>query len=63
MATASLQRTREDRQTAARWKERRFDLGVTGFTLFFTFFNVVFSNLLAFALALHRQRWQLGHGY
>jgi raffinose/stachyose/melibiose transport system permease protein len=37
---------------ASRWKERRFDLGVTGFTLFFTFFNVLFSNLLAFALAL-----------
>ncbi len=37
---------------ASKWRERTFELGVVGFTLFFTFFNVMFSNLLAFALAL-----------
>jgi ABC-type sugar transport system permease subunit len=34
------------------WVERGFDLGVVGFTLFFTLFNVVGSNLLAFFLAM-----------
>ncbi len=37
---------------ASAWVERGFDLGVVGFTLFFTFFNVVGSNLLAFFLAM-----------
>jgi raffinose/stachyose/melibiose transport system permease protein len=32
--------------------ESKFELGVVGFTLFFMFFNVVFSNILAFLLAL-----------
>ncbi|HSV93131.1 MAG TPA: sugar ABC transporter permease, partial [Desulfobacterales bacterium] len=40
------------RLLAARWTERRLELGVVGFTLFFAFFNIVLSNLLAFALAL-----------
>jgi raffinose/stachyose/melibiose transport system permease protein len=35
-----------------RWVERKFELGVVGFTLFFMFFTVVFANLLAFLLAL-----------
>jgi raffinose/stachyose/melibiose transport system permease protein len=34
------------------WVQQSFDLGVVGFTLFFTFFNVLGSNLLAFFLAL-----------
>ena len=37
---------------AVRWTERRLELGVVGFTLFFAFFNIVLSNVLAFALAL-----------
>jgi raffinose/stachyose/melibiose transport system permease protein len=37
---------------ASAWVERDFDLGVVGFTLFFTFFNVLCSNLLAFFLAM-----------
>ncbi len=37
---------------ASAWVERGFDLGVVGFTLFFTFFNVLGSNLLAFFLAM-----------
>jgi raffinose/stachyose/melibiose transport system permease protein len=40
------------RLLAAGWVERKFELGVVGFTLFFTFFNVLGSNLLAFFLAL-----------
>ncbi|UCF97414.1 MAG: sugar ABC transporter permease [Spirochaetaceae bacterium] len=40
------------RLLAERWVERKFELGVVGFTLFFMFFNVLFSNLLAFMLAL-----------
>jgi raffinose/stachyose/melibiose transport system permease protein len=34
------------------WVERSFEMGVVGFTLFFTFFNVLLSNLLAFFLAM-----------
>jgi raffinose/stachyose/melibiose transport system permease protein len=34
------------------WVQQDFDLGVVGFTLFFTFFNVVGSNLLAFFIAM-----------
>jgi len=37
---------------AAAWVQQDFDLGVVGFTLFFTFFNVLGSNLLAFFLAM-----------
>jgi raffinose/stachyose/melibiose transport system permease protein len=37
---------------AERWVERKFELGVVGFTLFFMIFNVLFSNVLAFLLAL-----------
>jgi len=37
---------------ASAWVQRDFDLGVVGFTLFFTIFNVVGSNLLAFFLAM-----------
>ena len=34
------------------WVEKRFQMGVIGFTIFFTFFNVLLSNLLGFLLAL-----------
>jgi raffinose/stachyose/melibiose transport system permease protein len=34
------------------WVERKFEMGVVGFTLFFTFFSVLGANLLAFFLAL-----------
>lgn len=34
------------------WVERKFEMGVVGFTLFFTLCNVVLSNLLAFFIAL-----------
>jgi raffinose/stachyose/melibiose transport system permease protein len=37
---------------ADNWVERKFEMGVVGFTLFFTFWNVVLSNLIAFFLAL-----------
>ena len=37
---------------ATTWVERRFEMGVVGFTLFFAFFNVVLSNLLGFFIAL-----------
>jgi raffinose/stachyose/melibiose transport system permease protein len=37
---------------ASAWVQQGFDLGVVGFTLFFTFFNVLGSNLLAFFLAM-----------
>jgi raffinose/stachyose/melibiose transport system permease protein len=40
------------RLLAERWVEKKFELGVVGFTLFFMFFNVLFSNILAFLLAL-----------
>jgi raffinose/stachyose/melibiose transport system permease protein len=40
------------RLLAGRWVEKKFELGVVGFTLFFMFFNVLFSNILAFMLAL-----------
>jgi raffinose/stachyose/melibiose transport system permease protein len=40
------------RLLAERWVEKKFELGVVGFTLFFMFFNVLFSNILAFMLAL-----------
>ena len=40
------------RLLAAAWVERKFEMGVVGFTLFFTFFNVLLSNLLAFLLAI-----------
>jgi raffinose/stachyose/melibiose transport system permease protein len=32
--------------------QRKFEMGAIGFTLFFTFWNVVLSNLIAFFLAL-----------
>jgi len=41
---------------AERWVERKFEMGVVGFTLFFMVFNVLFSNLLAFLLALALDR-------
>ncbi len=34
------------------WVERTFEMGVVGFTLFFTFFNVLCSNVLAFFIAM-----------
>jgi raffinose/stachyose/melibiose transport system permease protein len=37
---------------ASAWVQQSFDLGVVGFTLFFTFFNVLCSNLLAFFIAM-----------
>ncbi len=37
---------------ATTWIRQRFEMGVIGFTLFFTFFNVILSNLLGFLLAL-----------
>ncbi len=37
---------------AAGWVQRQFEMGVVGFTLFFTLFNVVGSNLLAFFIAM-----------
>jgi raffinose/stachyose/melibiose transport system permease protein len=37
---------------AAAWREQTFEMGVVGFTLFFTFFTVVLTNLLAFFIAL-----------
>jgi raffinose/stachyose/melibiose transport system permease protein len=37
---------------AGSWIQRSFEMGVVGFTLFFTFFNVLLSNLLAFFLAM-----------
>jgi raffinose/stachyose/melibiose transport system permease protein len=37
---------------ASAWREQTFEMGVVGFTLFFTFFTVVFANLIAFFLAL-----------
>ncbi len=40
------------RLLAAGWRERTFEMGVVGFTFFFTFFTVVLSNLIAFFLAL-----------
>ncbi len=46
---------------AAKWNAKGFDLGVTGFTLFFAFFSVVGINLAAFLLALALDtgiRWQ-----
>lgn len=41
---------------AAAWVQQKFEMGVIGFTLFFTFFNVVLSNLLAFFIALALDR-------
>jgi raffinose/stachyose/melibiose transport system permease protein len=40
------------RLLARTWIESKLDLGVTGFTLFFAFFTVIGSNVLAFLLAL-----------
>lgn len=37
---------------STKWKSEGFDLGVIGFTLFFTVFSVLGINLLAFLLAL-----------
>jgi len=37
---------------SAAWRERSFEMGVVGFTIFFTFFTVLLSNLIAFFLAL-----------
>jgi len=41
---------------AGAWVQRTFEMGVVGFTLFFTFFNVVLSNLLGFFVALALDR-------
>ena len=41
---------------ATAWVQQTFEMGVVGFTLFFTFFNVVLSNLIAFFLALALDR-------
>jgi raffinose/stachyose/melibiose transport system permease protein len=41
---------------ATAWVQQTFELGVTGFTLFFTFFNVLFSNLIGLLLALALDR-------
>ncbi len=41
---------------AAAWVQQTFEMGVVGFTLFFTFFNVLLSNLIAFFLALALDR-------
>jgi len=38
------------------WRASKFDLGVTGFTVFFALANVVFANLLAFWLAIALDR-------
>jgi raffinose/stachyose/melibiose transport system permease protein len=40
------------RLLASAWVEKKFEMGVVGFTLFFTLCNVVLSNLLAFFIAL-----------
>ncbi len=40
------------RLLADNWVDREFEMGVVGFTIFFTFFNVLLSNLIAFFLAL-----------
>ena len=40
------------RLLAATWVRQRFEMGVVGFTIFFTIFNVLLSNLLGFFLAL-----------
>jgi len=40
------------RVLAAAWRERTFEMGVVGFTIFFMFFTVVLANLIAFFLAL-----------
>lgn len=37
---------------ATKWVERKLDLGVTGFTVFFALLSVLLSNLLAFLIAL-----------
>ncbi len=37
---------------AESWTDRQFEMGVVGFTIFFTFFTVLLSNLIAFFLAL-----------
>jgi raffinose/stachyose/melibiose transport system permease protein len=41
---------------AAAWVQKTFEMGVVGFTLFFAFFNVLLSNLIAFFLALALDR-------
>jgi len=41
---------------ATAWVQQTFEMGVVGFTLFFTFFNVLLSNLIAFFLALALDR-------
>jgi raffinose/stachyose/melibiose transport system permease protein len=41
---------------ASKWKARRFDLGVVGFTIFFAAGTVALSNLLAFWLAMALDR-------
>ena len=41
---------------AEKWKARKFDLGVTGFTVFFALGNVIFANLLAFWIAIALDR-------
>lgn len=37
---------------STKWVEKKLDLGVTGFTLFFALLSVLLSNLLAFLIAL-----------
>ena len=37
---------------AGSWREQSFEMGVVGFTIFFTLFTVVFANLIAFFLAM-----------
>lgn len=37
---------------STKWVEKKLDLGVTGFTVFFAVLTVFFSNLLAFLIAL-----------
>jgi raffinose/stachyose/melibiose transport system permease protein len=40
------------RELAAAWTQRKVDLGVVGFTIFFTVLSVIFANLFAFFIAL-----------
>jgi raffinose/stachyose/melibiose transport system permease protein len=52
-AGAALYKAGELRNTlAAVWVVKQFNMGVTGFTLFFALFSVIGINVLAFALAL-----------
>jgi raffinose/stachyose/melibiose transport system permease protein len=52
-ATASIFNLGEAKRIlSTKWVEKKLDLGVTGFTLFFAVLSVLFSNLLAFLIAL-----------